>query len=74
MAGPGDARMHQAPPGTDPVLLTYAQAAKLLAVSTRSVWALVNKRRALPAIRVGTAVRIDRRDVLAFIERQRQSA
>ena len=61
-------------PEDDPVLLSYSQVAKLLNVSDRSVWSLVNKSKVLPAIRVGAAVRIDRRDVIAFIDGQRTPA
>ena len=64
----------QANPETpEPLLMTYGEAAKALRVSDRTVWSLV-KRGTLPAIRVGSAVRIDRRDVLAFIDRQRRTA
>ena len=55
----------------EPVLMTYRQAARVLQVSDRTVWALVNKNRALPAVRVGGSVRIDRRDLLAFIDGQK---
>jgi excisionase family DNA binding protein len=57
----------------DPVLLSYSQVAKLLQVSARSVWSLVNRSGDLPAIRVGSSVRIDKRDVLTFINSQRES-
>lgn len=51
------------------ILLTYRQAAELLGVSDRTVWAMVN-RGELPAVRFsGRIVRIDRRDLDAFIER-----
>lgn len=51
------------------MLLTYLEAAKLLGVSDRTVWAMVN-RGELPAVRfAGRTVRIDRRDLEAFIAR-----
>ena len=55
-------------------LLTYSEAAKLLRVSDRTVWGLVNESRVLPAVRVGQSVRIDRRDVVAFVERRKTGA
>lgn len=49
-------------------LLTYAQAAQLLQVSDRTVWQLVKEGR-LKAVRfAGRTVRIDRRDLDAFVE------
>ena len=51
-----------------PILLTYLQAANLLGVSDRTVWALV-KNGQLKAVRfAGRTTRIDRRDLDAFIE------
>jgi len=58
---------------TEPLLWTYAQSASALGISERSCWALVASGE-LPAIRIGIAkrlVRIDRRDVLAFIDRSK---
>ena len=51
-------------------LLTYAGAAKVLGVTDRTVWGLVNSRE-LPAVRIGRSVRIDPADLRAFIERQK---
>ena len=52
-----------------PLLLTYREVAKLLSCSDRHVWTLVNRGQ-LPAVRLARrAVRIDRRDVVAFIDR-----
>lgn len=49
-------------------LLTYEQAAKLLGVTARTVWTLVN-RRELRATHIGRSVRIDPADLRAFIQR-----
>ena len=68
-----DAANGDVPDDSAPVLMTYRQVARTLQVSERTIWALVNEHRVLPAIRVGGAVRIDRRDLLAFIERRKQS-
>jgi excisionase family DNA binding protein len=60
-------------PGTEPStleLLTYSETAKLLRVSDRTVWGLC-KRGELAAVRIGQSVRIDRRDLLAFVEAQK---
>ena len=48
-------------------LLTYDQAGKVLGVSGRTVWTLVD-RGELPAARFGHSVRIDPADLRAFIE------
>ena len=53
---------------TTPLLLTYKQAAELLQISDRSVYALV-KFGKLQAVRFGGSVRIDRRDLEEFILR-----
>lgn len=56
-------------PDATPMLLTYQQTGDLLGVSDRTVWAMV-ARGELPAVRfAGRTVRIDRRDLDAFIER-----
>jgi excisionase family DNA binding protein len=49
-------------------LLTYRQAAKVLGVTERTIWTLVD-RGALPVVRFGRSVRIDPADLRAFIER-----
>lgn len=50
-----------------PRLLTYQQAAEVLQISARTVWTLVDDGR-LKAVRFGHTVRIDCRDLEAFIE------
>ncbi len=55
-----------------PLLLDYREAARLLAVSERTVWSLVAKGE-LPAVRIGRAVRIDRRDLVAWVDRQKSA-
>ena len=55
------------PTQTAAPLLTYQQAAKLLATSDRTVWQLVKDQK-LPAIRFRGSVRIDPADLRAFIE------
>ncbi len=52
-------------------LLTYDQAGKLLGVTGRTVWTLVD-RGDLPAVRFGHSVRIDPADLRAFIDRSKQ--
>jgi excisionase family DNA binding protein len=52
----------------DQLLLTQDGAAKALAVSPRTVFNLIAKGE-LRAVRIGRAVRIDTRDLLAFIDR-----
>ena len=59
---------------SEPMLMTYRQAARVLQVSDRTVWSLINEHRVLPAVRVGSSVRIDRDDLLAYIDRQKRTA
>ncbi len=56
-----------------PRLLTYRQAAEILGVVDRTVYNLV-RRGALPAVRFGRTVRIDPRDLQAFIEEAKDPA
>ena len=52
-------------------LLTYDQVGKMLGVTGRTVWTLVD-RGDLPAVRFGHSVRIDPADLRAFIDRSKQ--
>ena len=52
-------------------LFTYEQTGKLLGVTGRTVWTLVD-RGALPAVRFGHNVRIDPADLRAFIDRSKR--
>ena len=52
-------------------LWTYDQAGKVLGVSGRTVWTLVD-RGDLPAVRFGHSVRIDPADLRAFIDRSKR--
>lgn len=58
--------------GTDllPVerLLIYREAGKLLGVTERTIWTLVDQGE-LPAVRFGRSVRIDPADLRAYIDR-----
>lgn len=54
-------------------LLKPAEAAAILNVTTRTVRNLV-ARRALRAVRVGRTLRIDERDLTAFVEKQRRDS
>jgi len=53
------------------LLLTELEAARLLGVSQRTVWAL-GARGEFPVIRIGRAKRFDRRDILHWIEQQKR--
>jgi excisionase family DNA binding protein len=55
-------------PTTPPLLLTYAQAARELQISDRTLWTLVNEKRLKSVRFAGRTVRIDRRDLEAFIQ------
>lgn len=52
-------------------LLTYREAAKVLGVTDRTVWTLVDAG-VLPAVRFGRSVGIDPEDLRAFIERAKR--
>ena len=49
-------------------LLTYQEAAELLGVSDRTIWALVSRKQ-LAAVRFGRIVRIDPEDLKVFIRK-----
>lgn len=65
---PPDRAPHRLPPP----LLTYREAAKVLGVTERTIWTLVNDGR-LPAVRFGRSVRIDPADLRGFITRARSA-
>jgi excisionase family DNA binding protein len=48
-------------------LLTYRETARLLGVTERTVWSMVD-RGELAAVRFGRSVRVDPRDLRAFID------
>lgn len=56
----------------DRLLLTAREAAKSLAISTRSLWSLTQPRGPLPCVRIGRSVRYDFRDLEKWIEGQKQ--
>ena len=50
-----------------PLLIDASGAARLLAIGTRKLWELTN-RRDIPCVRIGRAVRYDVRDLESWIE------
>lgn len=54
------------------LLLTPRDAAKLLAVSSRTLWSLTIPRGRLRSVRIGRSVRYDVRDLETWIEKQKQ--
>jgi excisionase family DNA binding protein len=58
-------------PRPPPLLLTPPEAARLLAVSPRTLWQLTHDG-GIPVVRFGRAVRYDVRDLLAFIDRAKE--
>ena len=54
-------------PPPEPLLLTVRDTAAALAVCEKTLWALTRSGRLL-AVRIGRAVRYDRRDIERFIE------
>ncbi|HUW83539.1 MAG TPA: helix-turn-helix domain-containing protein [Phycisphaerae bacterium] len=59
--------------GAVEALLTYRQAARILGVTARTVWTLVNRGQ-LRAVRFGGTVRIDPADLREFVERAKGPA
>jgi excisionase family DNA binding protein len=58
----------------EPLLLTLAEAAKLLAIGERTLWRLTDDGE-IPVVRVGRrGVRYDRRDLVAWIDRAKRKA
>jgi putative molybdopterin biosynthesis protein len=54
-----------------PELLSVKEVAELLHVSVRTVHRLI-ERKELPAYKVGKVVRVDRKDVLKFLQENKQ--
>lgn len=66
---------HNETPNRTPetMLLTAPEAAKLLAIGARTLWRLTDDGE-IPVVRIGRAVRYDRRDLLAWIDRAKHGA
>ena len=60
-------------PASPPLLVDAAEAARLLAISPRTLWTLTRAGQ-LPAVRIGRAVRYAVADLLGWIERQKTRA
>jgi len=56
-----------------PSMLTVRAAAKVLAVSDRTLWTLTD-RGEIPAVRIGRSVRYDPRDLTRWIEKSKPAA
>jgi excisionase family DNA binding protein len=54
------------------LLLTAPQAARTLAISPRTLWSLT-QRGEVPVVRIGRAVRYDRRDLVDYLDRLRSA-
>lgn len=59
-------------PTCGPLLLTEREAAATLAISPRTLWGLRNSGE-IPCVRVGRAVRYDRRDLEAWVNSRRSA-
>ena len=58
---------------TDLPLITAKQCAARLAISTRTLWAITN-RKGIPHVRIGKALRYDPRDLETWIEKRKREA
>ncbi len=63
--------MTEQAPSLPRLLLNTRDAAKALAISERKLWELTNCK-AIPAVRIGRAVRYDLHDLQEFIDRQKE--
>jgi excisionase family DNA binding protein len=59
-------------PSLEPLLLTAREAARSLAISERKLWELT-KRKLIPCVRIGRAVRYSPLDLQAWIEAQKSN-
>ncbi len=58
--------------GAEAILVNAKTAAKLLCVSERTLWTLTNCGD-VPSLRIGRAVRYDRRDLMKWIESKKSN-
>ena len=63
---------NEPPPATNGGLMKPPAAAEFLAIGTRKLWELTN-RGEIPHVRIGRAVRYDRRDLETWIEKHKRS-
>jgi len=54
------------------LLLSVREAAKMLAISERTLWSITAPRGPLPCVRIGRSVRYDLRDLQAFINSRKE--
>lgn len=54
------------------LLLSVREAAKMLAISERTLWSITAPRGPLPCVRIGRSVRYDLRDLRAFINSRKE--
>jgi excisionase family DNA binding protein len=55
-----------------PLLIKSPEAARVLGISTRTLWDLSHRRGEIPVVRIGRAVRYNFADLRAWVERQRR--
>jgi excisionase family DNA binding protein len=58
-------------PDSSAPLLTPRQAAEMLAVCERTLWDLTHRKKEIPCVRIGRAVRYDEADLRAWIGRHK---
>ena len=69
--------IEHAPAATSPMLLRLRQAAKVLAVSERTLWGMSAPRGPIPIVRVGAkrrGIRYDVRDLRNWVDSQKGAA
>ncbi len=65
--------LSMSPPAAPPLLVSEREAGRLLGVTPRTVFNL-RQRGELPAVKIGTRVLYDRRDVEVFISRKKSES
>ncbi|MDY7011200.1 MAG: helix-turn-helix domain-containing protein [Planctomycetota bacterium] len=55
-----------------PLLLSTRDAAQFLALGERTLWALTAPRGPIPCVRIGRAVRFDRRDLTRWVDGRKE--
>ena len=63
--------MRSSTPSKTALLLTPQEAAEALAISPRKLWSMTASGE-IPSVRIGRSVRIDIRDLIAFIDQQKK--
>jgi predicted DNA-binding transcriptional regulator AlpA len=56
------------------LLIKSPEAATFLGVGERTLWSLTAPRGPIPSVKIGCSVRFDKRDLIAFVDAQKQKS